>query len=119
MSCVYARSGAPAARGADPKHPHAYVLWPRPCPVSPTPFTQPPHIPLQSALARILLSDATDKVCAEQFIARGHDVDSKPGLSKDELKKIIHEYDGAFSIRSVFGGVFGSWRVHGGWLGGD
>lgn len=49
----------------------------------------------QSALARILLSDATDKVCAEQFIARGHDVDSKPGLSKEELIKIIHEYDGA------------------------
>ncbi len=49
----------------------------------------------QAALARILLSDATDKVCGEQFTLRGHDVDAKPGLSKEELKKIIHEYDGA------------------------
>lgn len=42
----------------------------------------------------MLLSDATDKICAEVFKAKGHDVDAKPGLSKDELKKIIGEYDG-------------------------
>jgi hypothetical protein len=48
----------------------------------------------QATLAKILLSDATDKICADVFSARGHAVDSKPGLSKDELKKIIGEYDG-------------------------
>jgi len=48
----------------------------------------------QAQLARVLLSDATNKICAEVFTSRGHDVDSKPGLSKEELKKIIGEYDG-------------------------
>jgi len=47
-------------------------------------------------MAKILLSDATDKICAEQFQARGHEVDSKPGLSKEELKKIIGQYDGMY-----------------------
>ena len=48
----------------------------------------------QAQLAKILLSDATNKICADVFTARGHQVDSKPGLSKDELKQIIGEYDG-------------------------
>ena len=50
--------------------------------------------PQSAQLAKVLLSDATDKICADQFRARGHTVDSKPGLSKEELKKIIGEYDG-------------------------
>lgn len=61
-------------------------------------------------MAKILLSDATDKICAEQFKARGHDVDSKPGLSKEELKQIIGQYDGEFvrlDQESVVPGVGG------------
>jgi len=59
----------------------------------------------QARLAKILLSDATDKVCAEQFRARGHEVDCKPGLSKEELKQIIGQYDGEFVLRCGCGGV--------------
>ncbi|KAG5182669.1 phosphoserine aminotransferase [Tribonema minus] len=46
------------------------------------------------ALAKILIGDPTDAVCANVFVGRGHEVDKKPGLSKEELLQVIGEYDG-------------------------
>ncbi|CAM9670769.1 unnamed protein product, partial [Scytosiphon promiscuus] len=46
------------------------------------------------ALANILIGDATDPVCESVFRSRGHSVDFKPGLSKEELLSIIGKYDG-------------------------
>jgi hypothetical protein len=46
------------------------------------------------ALARILLGDPTDPVCASVFAGRGHQVDLKPGLSKEQLLEVIGDYDG-------------------------
>jgi hypothetical protein len=62
------------------------------------------------ALARILLGDSTDPVCASTFEARGHTVDSIPGLPKEELLKIIGEYDGlvvrsGVKVDKVRGGI--------------
>lgn len=45
-------------------------------------------------LAKILASDSIEKVCGETFKARGHELVEKPGIKKDELLKIIGEYDG-------------------------
>ena len=36
------------------------------------------------------------QVCIQIFKERGHEVDYKVGLPKEELLKIIPEYDGAF-----------------------
>ena len=47
--------------------------------------------PLQ---AKILASDSIEKVCAEVFKQRGHELVEKPGIKKEELLKIIGEYDG-------------------------
>jgi phosphoserine aminotransferase len=44
--------------------------------------------------ARILASDSIEPVCAETFKKRGHELVEKFGIKKDELVKIIHEYDG-------------------------
>lgn len=44
--------------------------------------------------ARILASDSIEAVCAATFKARGHELVEKPGIKKDELLKIIHEFDG-------------------------
>jgi len=41
-----------------------------------------------------LIGDPTDPSCASVFEQRGHEVDQKPGLSKDELMKIIGQYEG-------------------------
>ncbi|CAM9890257.1 unnamed protein product, partial [Ectocarpus sp. 4 AP-2014] len=46
------------------------------------------------ALANILIGDSTDPVCESVFRSRGHAVDFKPGLSKEELLSIIGKYDG-------------------------
>lgn len=48
----------------------------------------------RAALARILASDSIESVCGEVFKSRGHELVEKPGIKKDELIKIIHEYDG-------------------------
>jgi D-3-phosphoglycerate dehydrogenase len=48
----------------------------------------------------VLISDPMDPKAAEVFRANGIDVDEKPGLSKDELKAIIGDYDG-LAIRSA------------------
>lgn len=47
-----------------------------------------------AGLARILASDPIDSICAKQFAKYGHELVEKPGISKDELIKIIGEYDG-------------------------
>ena len=49
---------------------------------------------------RVLISDAMDPRAAAIFRERGIAVEEKPGLSPDELKAIIGEYDG-LAIRSA------------------
>lgn len=44
--------------------------------------------------ARILASDAIEPICAKTFKALGHELVEKPGIKKDDLLKIIGEYDG-------------------------
>ena len=51
-------------------------------------------------MPKVLISDQMDPKAAEIFRANGVEVDEKPGLSKDELKSIIGEYDG-LAIRSA------------------
>ena len=51
-------------------------------------------------MPKVLISDAMDPKAAEIFRAHGVEVDEKPGLSKDELKAIIGDYDG-LAIRSA------------------
>jgi D-3-phosphoglycerate dehydrogenase len=51
-------------------------------------------------MPKVLISDQMDPNAAEIFRARGIEVDEKPGLSKDELKAIIGDYDG-LAIRSA------------------
>ena len=46
------------------------------------------------ATAKILASDAIEKICGERFKARGHELVEMPGIKKDELIKIIGEYEG-------------------------
>ena len=50
--------------------------------------------------ARVLISDAMDPKAAAIFRERGIAVDEKPGLTPDELKAIIGDYDG-LAIRSA------------------
>jgi len=45
-------------------------------------------------LAKILASDSIEKICGSVFKSRGHELVEIPGIKKDELLKIIHEYDG-------------------------
>eukprot|EP01041_Mallomonas_annulata_P007189 gene7189-14656_t len=45
-------------------------------------------------LGRILASDAIEKVCGEIFKARGHELVEIPGIKKEELMKVIDQYDG-------------------------
>jgi D-3-phosphoglycerate dehydrogenase len=51
-------------------------------------------------MPKVLISDQMDASAAEIFRAAGLEVDEKPGLSKDELKAIIDNYDG-LAIRSA------------------
>ena len=48
----------------------------------------------QVNLARILCSDSIDPICIDIFKNRGHDVDYKVGMSKEELNSVIGDYDG-------------------------
>ena len=52
-----------------------------------------------SEQVRVLISDKMDPRAAAIFRERGIEVDEKPGLSPDELKAIIGDYDG-LAIRS-------------------
>jgi D-3-phosphoglycerate dehydrogenase len=49
---------------------------------------------------RVLISDKMDPKAAAIFRGRGIEVDEQPGLSPDELKRIIGDYDG-LAIRSA------------------
>ena len=51
-------------------------------------------------MAKVLISDQMDPKAAEIFRANGIEVDEKPGLSKEELKAVIGDYDG-LAIRSA------------------
>jgi D-3-phosphoglycerate dehydrogenase len=51
-------------------------------------------------MPKVLISDSMDPKAAEIFRAKGVEVDERPGLSKDELKAIIGDYDG-LAIRSA------------------
>jgi D-3-phosphoglycerate dehydrogenase len=51
-------------------------------------------------MPRVLISDPMDPKAAEVFRAHGIEADERPGLSKDELKAIIGDYDG-LAIRSA------------------
>src|SRR3954464_3508561 len=51
-------------------------------------------------MPKVLISDPMDPKAAEIFRAKGVEVDEKPGLSKEELKAIIGQYDG-LAIRSA------------------
>ncbi|TMJ18261.1 MAG: phosphoglycerate dehydrogenase, partial [Alphaproteobacteria bacterium] len=51
-------------------------------------------------MPKVLISDQMDPNAAEIFRRSGVEVDEKPGLSKDELKAIIGDYDG-LAIRSA------------------
>jgi D-3-phosphoglycerate dehydrogenase / 2-oxoglutarate reductase len=51
-------------------------------------------------MPRVLISDALSPRAVEIFAARGVDTDVKTGLSADELKKIIGNYDG-LAVRSA------------------
>ncbi|WP_194743791.1 phosphoglycerate dehydrogenase [Thermaurantiacus tibetensis] len=50
-------------------------------------------------MVKVLISDRMSPKAAEIFRSRGIEVDEKPGLTKDELKAIIGDYDG-LAIRS-------------------
>lgn len=47
-----------------------------------------------SVLAKILASDSIEPVCAKTFKDRGHELVEMPGIKKEELLKIIGQYDG-------------------------
>jgi len=51
-------------------------------------------------MPKVLISDQMDPNAAQIFRANGVEVDEKPGLTKDELKAIIGQYDG-LAIRSA------------------
>ena len=51
-------------------------------------------------MPKVLISDKMDPNAAQIFRASGVEVDEKPGLTKDELKAIIGDYDG-LAIRSA------------------
>src|SRR5665213_3611379 len=51
-------------------------------------------------MPKVLISDQMDSKAAEIFRASGVEVEERPGLSKDELKAIIGDYDG-LAIRSA------------------
>jgi len=46
------------------------------------------------SMFKILASDSIEPICAATFKSRGHELVEKPGIKKDDLLKIIHEYDG-------------------------
>ena len=50
-------------------------------------------------MPKVLIADKMDAVCAEILKSKGLQVDSKPGLTPDELKNAIGDYDGV-AVRS-------------------
>lgn len=45
-------------------------------------------------MARILASDSIEPICGKVFKDRGHELVERPGIQKDELIKIIGDFDG-------------------------
>lgn len=45
-------------------------------------------------MAKIIACDSIEPICAKVFKDRGHQLVEMPGIKKDELLKVIHEYDG-------------------------
>jgi D-3-phosphoglycerate dehydrogenase / 2-oxoglutarate reductase len=54
---------------------------------------------VKTAIPKVLISDKLDPLSVEIFKRKGVDVDYKPGMSADELLKVIGEYDG-LAVRS-------------------
>lgn len=52
------------------------------------------YSPSSASRARILASDSIEKVCGNVFKSRGHELVEKPGIKKDELIRILGEFDG-------------------------
>ncbi|MBU6235834.1 MAG: phosphoglycerate dehydrogenase [Alphaproteobacteria bacterium] len=50
-------------------------------------------------MPKVLIADKMDAVCAEILKAKGLEVESKPGLTPEELKGVISNYDGV-AVRS-------------------
>lgn len=50
-------------------------------------------------MPKVLIADKMDAVCAEILKSKGVEVDSKPGLTPEELKGVIGNYDGV-AVRS-------------------
>lgn len=50
-------------------------------------------------MTKVLIADKMDKVAAEIFRARGHDVTEKPGLKPEDLAAIVGDFDGV-AVRS-------------------
>lgn len=50
-------------------------------------------------MPKVLIADKMDAVCAEILKSKGLEVDSKPGLSPEDLKNAIGDYDGV-AVRS-------------------
>lgn len=50
-------------------------------------------------MKKILITDAVDKKCADILIAAGHDVTYQPGMPREEIKKVISQYN-ALIVRS-------------------
>ena len=48
----------------------------------------------QPRWARVLASDPIDPICREVLESKGHTLDEKPGLAKEDLLATIPEYDG-------------------------
>lgn len=45
-------------------------------------------------MGKILASDPIEKICGDIFKSRGHELVEKPGIKKDEILKIIDQYEG-------------------------
>src|SRR3546814_18550287 len=54
----------------------------------------------EASMPKVLISDSLSPAAVQIFKDRGIDVDVKVGLSKDDLIKIIGDYDG-LAIRSA------------------
>lgn len=46
------------------------------------------------AMAKILASDSIEPICGKVFADRGHELVEMPGISKEQLLKVVGEFDG-------------------------
>ena len=45
-------------------------------------------------MKKIIITDSVDTKCVSILESAGHQVTYKPGMPKDEIKKVINEYNG-------------------------